>query len=76
MVMVLSIVFFIKIADIYPETNRGRMLVMWAGKVKLGAEQRSPCWRISEQVVSTCLSSLKGVEAVGLTYSGGGATIY
>lgn len=73
MVMVLSIVFFIKIADIYPETNRGRMLVMWAGKVKLEAEQRSPSWRISEQVVSTCLSSLKGVEAVGLTYSGGGA---
>lgn len=73
MVMVLSIVFFIKVANVYPETNRDRMLVMRTGKVKLGTEQRNPSWSISEQVVSTCLGSLEGVEAVGLVYSGGGA---
>lgn len=73
MVMVLSIVFYMKISAIYPETNRSRTLVAASGTVKLKTEGKTSSYGLSEQVVQTCFSSLKGVEALGLVYRGGDA---
>ncbi|MCD7931617.1 MAG: hypothetical protein LUH15_09810 [Tannerellaceae bacterium] len=36
MVMVISIVYYIRIANIYPETNRDRMLVVQSAMVRSG----------------------------------------
>lgn len=71
-VMVLSIVFYLKTASIYPETNRDRMLIAASGQVKLKAEGKSSGSSLSEQVVNTCFGSLKGVEAVALIYRANG----
>ena len=65
MVMVLSIVFYIKIANIYPETNRDRMLVAKSGMIKHKNGSNSSS-SLSEGMVNTCFGSLKGVEAVAL----------
>ena len=64
MVMVLSIVFYIKIANIYPETNRDRMLAK-SGMIKHKNGSNSSS-SLSEGMVNTCFGSLKGVEAVAL----------
>lgn len=66
MVMVLSIVFYLKVADIYPETNRSRMLVAKSGMVK-GADGGQSSSSLSEGMIRTCFGNLKGVEAVAIT---------
>jgi putative ABC transport system permease protein len=67
-VMVLSIVFYLKIANIYPETNRDRMLTVRKAveksKEKNGSYNSS---RLSPQVVETCFRSLKSAEVVTAT---------
>lgn len=65
MVMVLSLVFYIKIANIYPETNRNRTLVAKSGMVthKNGGRSSSS---LSEKVIQTCLMPLEDVEAVAI----------
>lgn len=65
MVMVLSIVFYMKVANIYPETNRDRTLVAKNGviKHKNGSQSSSS---LSEGMINTCFGSLEGVEAVAL----------
>ncbi|MDR1331304.1 MAG: ABC transporter permease [Tannerella sp.] len=63
-VMVLSIVFYIKIANIYPETNRDRLLVV---KSALGKEAKTNSQYSSSlaySVVETCFLSLESAEAV------------
>lgn len=65
MVMVLSIVFYMKIANIYPETNRDRMLVAKSGVVTKddGSMYSSS---LSEQVIDKCFGSLQGMESIAL----------
>lgn len=71
MVMVLSIVFYMKIANIYPETNRDRILVAKSGMIK-HKNGSSSSSSLSEGMVNTCFGSLKGVEAVALISRNGG----
>ena len=71
MVMVLSIVFYMKIANIYPETNRSRMLVAKSGTVTSKDGSRSSS-SLSEGMIRTCFGSLKGAEAVALISDNGG----
>ncbi|RHJ92431.1 ABC transporter permease [Parabacteroides bouchesdurhonensis] len=67
MVMVLSIVFYIRLADIYPETNRSRILIAERSRVE---ERNRPGYvstgNLSESIIRTCLGSLEGVEAIAL----------
>lgn len=65
MVMVLSIVFYMKIANIYPETNRDRMLIAKSGVVTMKSGGSSSSG-LSVDVIHTCLDSLKGVEAISI----------
>jgi putative ABC transport system permease protein len=61
-VMVLSIVFYIKIANIYPETNRDRILV-----VQKASEINGDNWRnasLSYPLIETCFQTLNSAEAV------------
>lgn len=69
MVMVLSIVFYMRIANIYPETNRDRMLIAKSGKVT--NEGRESSSGLSVDVIHTCLDSLKGVEALSIVSRSG-----
>lgn len=68
MVMVLSIVFYIKIANIYPETNRSRTLIAKEGTVINKAKNLQSFSSLSERVIQTCFGPLEGVEAIGLVY--------
>jgi putative ABC transport system permease protein len=64
-VMVLSIVFYIKIANIYPETNRDRMLAVSRAVEKskdANGGYNSSC--LSPVVVESCFRSLKSAETV------------
>lgn len=65
MVMVLAILYYIKVGDIYPETNRSRTLV--ASTVHMqGVKDNSSntTWKFSGIFVKECFYPLKGVEAV------------
>lgn len=66
-VMVLSLVFYIKLGNIYPETNRDRLLI-----VKNAYEYRHPSGisnsSLSYNLVEQCLKPLKSAEAVGIIY--------
>ncbi|MDR3217775.1 MAG: ABC transporter permease [Dysgonamonadaceae bacterium] len=64
-VMVLSIVFYIKIANIYPETNRDRMLIVDSGVEKFKNDEGG-WWSssLSLSVIETCFQSLESAEAV------------
>lgn len=65
MVMVLSIVFYMRVANIYPETNRDRILVAKSGTFNSeGGGQSSSS--LSEGMIDACFGSLKGVEAIAL----------
>ncbi len=66
-VMVLSIVYYIRIANIYPETNRDRMLIV------KNAMEESPNGDISSanlsyHTIETCFLSLHDTEAVSALY--------
>jgi len=64
-VMVLSIVYYIKIANIYPETNRDRTLIVKSGqeKNKNGGSSSSS---ISLKFIDECLRPLEGIEALSV----------
>lgn len=68
MVMVLSIVFYMKLANIYPETNRDRMLIARSGMISYKGSERSSSSMLSEETIKTCFGTLEGVEAIGLEY--------
>jgi putative ABC transport system permease protein len=66
-VMVLSIVFYIKIANIYPETNRDRLLVVESVMVKDTKSNAQYGSSLSYGVVETCFFSLESAETVSTT---------
>lgn len=68
MVMVLSIIIYLKVAPVYPETNRGRTLVAGSGSVKKLKEKGNSSGLLSLQALKTITGDLKGVEAVAITY--------
>lgn len=65
LVMVLSIVFYVKIAPIYPDSNRDRLLIVKSGMVKMenGGTMSGP---VSSRLVNEYLMGIPGVEAVAL----------
>ncbi|MDH6357816.1 ABC transporter permease [Parabacteroides sp. PF5-9] len=66
-VMVLAIVIYMKIANVYPETNRDRMLIVqYAGvKAENGSVGTS---RLSLDVIRQCIYPLQTAEAVSAVY--------
>lgn len=66
MVMVLSIVYYIKIANIYPETNRDRILVAKSGVAKTDDSVNSSS--LSYNLIDNCFRHLKNVETVAAEY--------
>jgi putative ABC transport system permease protein len=71
-VMVLSIVFYIKIANIYPETNRDRTLIVTSGMEKSPDGYNSSAW-LSSNVIETCFRPLESAEAVAVVYKAWGS---
>ncbi len=67
-VMVLSIVYYIKVADIYPETNRDRMLIVKSGEEKRPNDRGNSSSFLSETLINDCFSSLENAEAVSAVY--------
>ena len=65
MVMVLAVLYYIKVGDIYPETNRSRMLVATSVHMQ-NVEDNSwnNTWRFAGTFVKECFYPLRGVEAV------------
>jgi putative ABC transport system permease protein len=71
-VMVLAVVFYIKIANIYPETNRDRMLIVKGGTEVFeedGGMQNAP---LSLSFIETCLYPLESAEAVSAVMASSG----
>ena len=66
-VMVLSIVLYLKIANIYPETKRDRMLIVKSGTVK-NKKDDNDTWSasLSLKLIETCFMPLKNAEAVAV----------
>lgn len=65
MVMLLAVLYYVKVGDIYPETNRSRMLI--ASTVHMqNVEDNSwnNTWKYAGIFVKECFYPLKGVEAV------------
>ena len=67
-VMVLSIVYYIKFANIYPETNRDRTLVAKSGYIKDTKNNGSSASPLSLYFIETCVRSLNNVEAMTAVY--------
>ena len=63
-VMVLSIVFYIRVANIYPETNRDRMLVVKSGTIKNEKDGGNSSGPLSLNLIETCFRSVSNVEAM------------
>ena len=68
-VMVLSIVLYIKFANIYPETNRDRMLVTNNGVVKDTIEGGMSSSALSLNFIEMCFRPLSNVEAMSAVYN-------
>ena len=65
MVMVLAVLYYIKIGDIYPETHRSRMLVASSAHMQYTKDTDwNTTWKFSIPFVKDCFYSLEGVEAV------------
>lgn len=65
MVMLLAILYYIKVGDIYPETHRNRMLIAPTAHMQnVKNNQSNSTWRYSADFVKECFYPLKGVEAV------------
>lgn len=66
LVMVLAVLYYIKIGDIYPETHRSRMMVALASHMQGLGENDSynTTWRYSLQFIKSCFYPLEGVEKV------------
>jgi putative ABC transport system permease protein len=66
-VMVLAIVFYLKIANIYPETNRDRMLIVKSGTVKPKNDDKAfSSSYLSLKLIETCLMPLKNAKAIAV----------
>lgn len=65
LVMVLSIVFYVKMASIYPEMDRDRLLIVKSATLKneKGGTSSSP---VSPRFVEECLAGVPGLEALAL----------
>ncbi len=64
-VMVLAVLYYIKIGDIYPETNRSRMLIAPAAHMQYTKDTSwNTTWKYSGAFVKDCFYALDGVEAV------------
>jgi putative ABC transport system permease protein len=74
-VMVLSIVYYIRIADVYPETNRSRMLIAKSGIVETATGSVNSAF-LSYRTVETCFLTLQDAEAVSAVYEWWGKTHY
>jgi len=75
-VMVLSIVFYLKLANIYPETNRDRLLIVKYGIEKSKDSDNMNAAALSYQTVETCFLNLKNAEAVTAIYNEWGSSDY
>lgn len=66
LVMVLAVLYYIKIGEIYPETNRSRMMVALASHMQGLGENNSfnTTWKYSLPFIKDCFYPLEGVEAV------------
>lgn len=65
MVMVLTILYYIKVGDIYPETHRSRMLIAPTAHMQdMKDNSWNTTWKYSAIFVNECFYPLKGVEAV------------
>lgn len=62
-VMVLSIVFYVKTANIYPETNRDRLLIIRNG-AEYYDEDGMHSSSLAHSTIEKCFFSLKSAEAV------------
>jgi len=67
LVMVLAIVIYIKIANVYPETNRDRMLIVQYAEIKSDNGSVSTS-RLSMDVIRQCIYPLQTAEAVSAVY--------
>jgi putative ABC transport system permease protein len=66
-VMALSIIFYVKTADVYPETNRGRLLIVRnAAELYEGNGMSSSS--LSYSFIETCFRSLQSAETVGIIH--------
>jgi len=65
-VMTLFIVFYIKIGNIYPETNRDRMLIIKGGEVKTKNNTNSSY--LSYGIINNCIKKTTSAEAIAMTY--------
>ena len=63
-VMVLSIVFYIRVANIYPETNRDRMLVAKSGVVNDKKNEGMSSSALSLNLIETCFRPVSNIEAM------------
>jgi putative ABC transport system permease protein len=70
-VMILSIIFYLRTANIYPETNRDRLLVVKSATEKQGKSRASSS--LSYSFIETCFMSLESAEAVTAIYGVWGA---
>jgi len=61
-VMVLSIILYLKIANIYPETNRDRMLIVKSGSENAKNNDDNNSGQISLKLIETCFMPLKEVK--------------
>ena len=75
-VMVLSIVFYIRIANIYPETNRDRMLIAKSGMFADVSNNGMSASSLSLKTIETCFRSLQNAEAVSAIYKPWGVSHY
>ncbi|MEG1544315.1 MAG: ABC transporter permease [Tannerellaceae bacterium] len=67
LVMVLSIVFYLKLANIYPETNRDRMLIVKSGSLIDKKQHSTRSSSLALPLIESCFGHLKGVEALAIT---------
>ncbi|GHS97714.1 ABC transporter permease [Bacteroidia bacterium] len=74
-VMVLSIVFYLKIANIYPETNRDRLLIIKSGMEK-DTRGNINSSSLSYGVIEACFLPLESAEAVTATQQVGWRSNY
>lgn len=65
MVMVLIVLYYIKVGDIYPETHRSRMLIASTVHMQNSKDPEwNNTWRYSAPFIKECFYPLEGVEAV------------
>jgi putative ABC transport system permease protein len=63
-VMMLSIVYYIRIANIYPETNRDRLLIVGRATERMKDGTNARHAGLSLNVVESCFAPLRSAEAV------------